>query len=141
MSRRPSANKQELAQIKVLSDSGITPHAIGKRINRDPKTIRRYLQLDVYLNDPELKEMIGAIKKAELDDLTLLNAKGRAHLHTLIDEGNMKPIETIALIDRTFQQRRLIEGQSTENISVAVVTREIEEIDQRIAELRGKLGN
>lgn len=141
MSRRPSANKQELAQIKVLSDSGDTPHTIGKRLNRDPKTIRRYLQLDVYLNDPELKEMIGAIKKAELDDLTLLNAKGRAHLHTLIEAGNMKPIETIALIDRTFQQRRLIEGQSTENISIAVVTREIEEIDQRIAELRGKLGS
>jgi len=34
-----------------------------------------------------------------------------------MDDGKSKMIETIALVDRTFQQRRLLEGQSTQNIA------------------------
>ena len=50
-----------------------------------------------------------------VEDLYLLGAKGRQRLHELLDQGNSKMIETIALVDRTFQQRRLLEGQSTLN--------------------------
>ncbi|MFN0118177.1 MAG: hypothetical protein ACKVQC_07820, partial [Elusimicrobiota bacterium] len=44
-------------------------------------------------------------------------AKGRYRLHEHLDGGKMRPIEVIAAMDRCFQQRRLLEGQSTENIS------------------------
>ena len=54
--------------------------------------------------------------KTEINDLYLLGAKGRKRLHELVDSGNSKMIETIALVDRVFQQRRLLEGKSTENI-------------------------
>jgi len=108
--------KTELAQYKAMSDLGLTPNAIAVRTNRDPKTVRKYLQSEVY-NDPEIKRMIDVIKEKEVSDLYLLGAKARKRLHELLDEGNTKTIETVALMDRSFQQRRLLEGQSTENIA------------------------
>ncbi|MBU3948869.1 MAG: hypothetical protein KJ882_03390 [Proteobacteria bacterium] len=106
--------KNELARFKAMSDLGLTPHAIGTRTDRDPKTVKKYLQSDVY-NDPEIKQMVDIIKDKEISDLYLLGAKARKRLHELLDDGNMKAIETVATMDRTFQQRRLLEGQSTEN--------------------------
>ena len=108
--------KTELAQFKAMNDLGLTPNAIAIRTNRDPKTVRKYLQSEVY-NDPEIKKMIDVIKEKEVSDLYLLGAKARKRLHELLDEGNTKTIETVALMDRSFQQRRLLEGQSTENIA------------------------
>ena len=111
-----SPTKKELAQYKALSDMGLTPNAIAVRTKRDPKTIRKYLQSEVY-NDPEISSMVDLIKEREINDLYLLGAKARNRLHELLDEGNTKVIETVAIQDRSFQQRRLLEGQSTENIA------------------------
>ncbi len=108
--------KKELAQYKALNDLGLTPNAIAVRANRDPKTVRKYLQSEVY-NDPEIMQMVDIIKEKEVNDLYLLGAKARKRLHELLDEGNTKTIETVALMDRSFQQRRLLEGQSTENVA------------------------
>ncbi len=108
--------KKELAQYKALNDLGLTPNAIAVRANRDPKTVRKYLQSEVY-NDPEIMQMVDIIKTKEVNDLYLLGAKARKRLHELLDEGNTKTIETVALMDRSFQQRRLLEGQSTENVA------------------------
>ena len=108
--------KKELAQYKALNDMGLTPNAIAVRARRDPKTVRKYLQSEVY-NDPEIMQMVDVIKEKEISDLYLLGAKARKRLHELLDEGNTKTIETVALMDRSFQQRRLLEGQSTENIA------------------------
>lgn len=108
--------KKELAQFKAMNDLGLTPNAIAVRTDRDPKTIRKYLQSEVY-DDPEIMQMVNIIKTKEVNDLYLLGAKARKRLHELLDEGNTKTIETVALMDRSFQQRRLLEGQSTENIA------------------------
>jgi len=101
-----------------MADLGVTPNAIGKQVGRDPKTVRSYLQSPVYETDPDLQAMIEQIKAHELKDLYLLGAKGRKRLHDLLDGGKTKMIETIALVDRTFQQRRLLEGGSTANIGL-----------------------
>ncbi len=114
--RKPT--KPELARFKAMADLGVTPNAIGKRVGRDPKTVRSYLQSPVYETDPDLQEMVELIKARELDDLYLLGAKGRKRLHDLLDEGKTKMIETIALVDRTFQQRRLLQGGSTANLGI-----------------------
>jgi len=111
-----SPTKKELAQYKALNDMGLTPNAIAVRAGRDPKTVRKYLQSEAY-NDPEIMQMVDLIKKKEVNDLHLLGAKARKRLHELLDEGKTKTIETVALMDRSFQQRRLLEGQSTENIT------------------------
>jgi hypothetical protein len=60
--------------------------------------------------------VVETIRTRELSDLYLLGAKGRQRLHELLDKGDSQMIPTIALVDRTFQQRRLLEGGSTANI-------------------------
>ena len=107
--------KKELAQFKAMNDLGLTPNAIAVRTDRDPKTVRKYLQSDVY-NDPKIMKMVDLIKEKEVSDLYLLGAKARKRLHELLDEGNTKAIETTAVMDRSFQQRRLLEGESTVNL-------------------------
>ena len=74
----------------------------------------KYLQSEVY-NDPSVKGLVDKIRENEVNDLYVLGAKGRSH--EMLDEGNSQMIPTIALVDRTFQQRRLLEGRSTSNVS------------------------
>jgi hypothetical protein len=115
-------NKKELAQMKVLSDLGYTPTAISKRMGKSHHTVIKYLNSDVY-NDPDIQQMVETIKEKELSDLFLLGAKARNRLHELLDDGNTKMIETCAVMDRSFQQRRLLEDKSTANISQKMVFR------------------
>ncbi len=114
MARRP--DKKELAMIKALSDLGQSPTSIAKRLGRSHHTVIKYLDSEVY-TDPAISSMVEKIIEKELDELCLLGAKARANLHKLADSGTMKPIENIALMDRVFQQRRLLEGRSTQNIN------------------------
>jgi hypothetical protein len=116
MRKNLTPTKKELAQYKALNDLGLTPNAIAVRAKRDPKTVRKYLQSEVY-DDPEIMRMVDIIKEKEINDLYFLGAKARKRLHELLDEGKTKTIETVALMDRSFQQRRLLEGQSTENLA------------------------
>jgi hypothetical protein len=115
---RRQPTKPELARFKAMADLGLTPNAIGKRVGRDPKTVRKALQSPAYQTDEDLQEMVETIRKRELSDLYLLGAKGRQRLHELLDKGDTQMIPTIALVDRTFQQRRLLEGGSTANIGL-----------------------
>jgi len=110
---RPS--KTELANFRVMSEQGYSPNAIGKLAARDPKTIRKYLRSEIY-NDPDLASLCEVIRAKESEDLLLIGAKSRARIHELIpNEKNI--IHLTAIMDRSFQQRRLIEGKSTSNKS------------------------
>jgi hypothetical protein len=53
--------------------------------------------------DSEIKELVEEIKEKEVTDLYLLGGKARNRLHELLDGGQTKMIETIALMDRSFQ--------------------------------------
>lgn len=127
-------NKKELARMKVLADLGEAPTAIANRMNRSHHTIIKYLA-EYDFSDPQVKVLIEKIKDRELNDLYLLGAKARNRLHTLLDEGNTKTIETVALMDRAFQQRRLLEGQSTEIHDYEGTSRRIEELKTRLREI------
>ena len=109
-------NKKELAQMRVMHDLGVSPTAISEKMGRSHNTVLKYLSSEVYY-DPAIAEMVEKIKQKELEDLYLLGAKGRQRLHELIERGDSQMIPTIALVDRVFQQRRLLEGQSTQNIA------------------------
>jgi hypothetical protein len=111
--RKP--DKKELARMKAMNELGESPTSIADRMGRSHNTVIKYLESDVY-NDPAIAEMVEKIKEKELEDLYLLGAKGRHRLHQLLDQGKSTMIPTIALVDRTFQQRRLLEGNSTANI-------------------------
>ena len=114
---KPQVTKPELARWKAMEQLGLTPHAIGKRTGRDGKTVRTWLSSNVYQEDINLQNMVALIKEREMADLYLLGAKARKRLHELLDEGQTKVIETVALMDRSFQQRRILEGKSTSNNS------------------------
>ena len=104
-------NKKELAQMRVMHDLGVSPTAIAEKMGRSHNTVLKYLSSEVYY-DPAIAEMVEKIKQKELEDLYLLGAKGRQRLHELIERGDSQMIPTIALVDRAFQPRRLLEGPS-----------------------------
>jgi len=127
--RKPT--KKELAKMKVMNESGLSPTAIANRMGKGHGTVIKYLQSDCY-NDPGIKELVNKIRDNETNDLFLLGAKGRSRLHEMLDDGEkLQMIPTIALVDRTFQQRRLLEGKSTDNISHNL-THVLERIEERI---------
>jgi hypothetical protein len=64
--------------------------------------------------DPKFVAMVEEYKTKELIDLTAMNIESRARIRDLIP--TMTPIEAIACMDKSFQQRRLLEGRSTENV-------------------------
>ena len=106
----------ELANWKVQEDMGLSGNAIAKQAGRDGKTVRKWLKSPVYEEDPKLNELVTLIREKETDDLLLLGAKARARLHELIP-NETKLIPLIALVDRSFQQVRLLENKSTSNAS------------------------
>ncbi len=114
--RGKKPNKKELARMKAMNDLGVSPTAIAVRMGKSDNTIIRYLKSEVF-TDPDISMMVEKIKEKEIEDLYLLGAKARMNLHDLAEEGEMRPIENIALMDRSFQQRRLLEGKSTSNIA------------------------
>jgi hypothetical protein len=73
----------------------------------------------------------------------LLGGKTRARLHELLDEGKTKAIETTAVMDRCFQQRRLLSGESTHNIEsyhhVIKAENRLKLIDEEIKRIKEKL--
>jgi len=113
--RKPT--KKDLAKMKVMSELGVSPTAIAAKMGKSHHTIQKYLQSDVF-TDPTIKAIVDKIRDTELNDLYLLGAKGRQRLHELLDEEKVQMIPTIALVDRTFQQRRLLEGRSTVNVGL-----------------------
>ncbi len=111
-------NKRELAQMRVMSDMGESNRAIARQLGKGHGTIKKYLNSDVFTNAPEIDRMVEQIKDREVADLTLLGARGRQHIHELLDEGKSTLIPLIALVDRTFQQRQLLTGKSTVNLNL-----------------------
>lgn len=105
--------KREQAQMLALSEIGHGPYEIGEIMGRAPNTVRKYCQSPIF-TDPKFAAMVEEYKTKEVLDLTVMNISARARIHDLIP--TMTPIEAIATMDKSFQQRRLVEGKSTENI-------------------------
>lgn len=105
--------KREQAQMLALSELNLGPYEIGSIMGRAPNTIRKYVQSPMF-TDPKFQALVEEYKSKELIDLTAMNISARARIHDLIP--TMTPIEAIATMDKSFQQRRLLEGRSTENI-------------------------
>ena len=107
-------SKKEQAQMLAMRQLGMGNYEIAGMMNRSPHTVQKYCESPLF-TDPKFAKMVEEYKEKELIDLTSLNIVSRARLHELAP--TMNPIEAIALMDRSFQQRRLLEGKSTENIS------------------------
>jgi len=133
--RKP--DKLEIAQMKVMSDLGNTPSAIGKLMDRSNHTVAKYLKSDVY-DDPTIYKIVEKIKEKSLQDSYLLVARGRKRLHELLDQGDSQMIPTIALVDRLFNQCRLLEGSSTENVDIRALNLEEKDLKRQLEELESE---
>ncbi|MFH1102449.1 MAG: hypothetical protein V1714_01610 [Pseudomonadota bacterium] len=135
--RKPRIRKIEEAKMIVLNTLGHSPNSIANIIGRNPQTVRIHLGKAMSLADPEVKTLVEAILAHEQKDLALLCEKSRVELHKKLDSGDLKPIELIACMDRSFQQRRLLEGLSTANVGIVAKIAELDsEMDQLRAELK-----
>ena len=137
--------KRELARMKVMHEIGESPTAIARRMGRSHNTILKYHISEVF-TDPDISQMVAQIKEKETADLYLIGGKARQRIHELLDGGKMRPIEAVATMDRAFQQRRLLEGQSTLNVNslsalVVAASRDFAKMSQegeREGEIKGK---
>lgn len=116
--KKKKLNVLEQAQIKALSQTGSTSYAIEQRTGISHHTISKYLEDEEAYADPGMKQLVAKILEHEIEDLVVLQTRARRRLHDIADR--MNPIEAIALMDRTFNQRRILEGKSTQNISTLV---------------------
>ena len=106
-------SKREQAQMLALHDLDLSNYRVGEIMGRSPHTIKRYCESPMF-TDPKFQKLVEEYKSKELIDLTAMNIEARARIHDLIP--TMTPIEAVAVMDKSFQQRRLVEGKSTENI-------------------------
>jgi len=128
-----------------MHEIGESPTAIARRMGRSHNTILKYLRSEVF-TDPDISQMVAQIKEKETADLYLIGGKARQRIHELLDGGKMRPIEAVATMDRAFQQRRLLEGQSTLNVNslsalVVAASRDFAKMSQegeREGEIKGK---
>ena len=87
MEKNMTPTKKELAQYKALTDVGLSANAVAVRMERDPKTIRKYLRSDVY-KDPEITALVDKIKKKEIAYLYFLGTNSRKHPQGRFDNGS-----------------------------------------------------
>jgi hypothetical protein len=106
---------KEQAALQAQRELGLSTYAIAKKTGHAECTVRKYLAHAEAYAEPEMRALVEQIKEGEIADLVVLQTQARERLHELAPR--MNPIEAIALMDRSFQQRRLLEGNSTANIS------------------------
>ncbi|MGH7783774.1 MAG: hypothetical protein ACREO5_08045 [Candidatus Binatia bacterium] len=132
-------DKKEIAEMVVLNDLGKSSRQIGAQTGHSPNTVLKYLRSGELLDNPKIKELVGKMREYEANNLMLLGGKAQARLHEKLDANKMKPIELIALIDRSFTQRRLIEGKSTANaLTGAIVKIQREALQLTMKAISGK---
>ena len=124
--------------MKVLNDLGHSPTAIAAKMQRSHNTIIKYLSSDV-LNHPQIQSLIKKMSEQEIKDLTVIGAKARACQNNYLDdvlEGvkQPNPIAITAIGDRSFQQRQLLQGKSTEIIEHKDVSADMEAAIKQIIE-------
>jgi hypothetical protein len=128
--------KQEIARMKVLADMGESNKSIARKLKRSHHTVKKYLQSREHLEDPETKELIRFVKDKAMSELSEIWSLASSRIRQLLKGGNSKMIETIAAMDRSFQQLRLLQNESTENISHLHLSARI---DQQIKKLEAEL--
>ena len=113
--RRRKLPTHQQALIMASTELGKSTYQIEKETGISHSTVAKYLRTQEAYSNPKMKQMVAQIKEHEILDLTVLNVRAKERLHKIA--ARLNPIEAIALMDRTFQQLRLLEGKSTANIA------------------------
>ncbi len=122
----------EISSIKILRSEGRSFNAIARKINRDPKTVKRCCQ------EPRNAEEIRSLQQeiaSFFEDLTmrLLTSISDADIEKM--NGQSRFVSAGIAVDKL----RLLRGDSTENISIDVLNANIKDRARRRFELQEEL--
>ncbi|MBA4349611.1 MAG: hypothetical protein C0415_06470 [Thermodesulfovibrio sp.] len=122
MNRRPPKplTMPELEKAKALYALGKSYHAIGCELNRDSKTIKKWL------SEPETAKEIQVIK-GELSEMFEGMAKRMLESITEEDIQKINAYQRVVSSGIATDKMRLLKGQSTSNISFAALIRSTEQ--------------
>ena len=112
-------NVGELEQIKVLRASGFTPHAIGKRLGRDHKTIAKACRV------PAMAMQIEETKSDLADDFEDLTRRFVASIKD-DDIARINARDRVVSAGICTDKMRLLRGESTANIGIHTIVERIE---------------
>lgn len=130
MNRRPPnpLTMPELEKAKALYALGKSYHAIGLELNRDSKTIKKWL------SEPETAKEIEAIK----EDLSeMFEGMAKKMLASISDEDiqRINAYQRVVSSGIATDKARLLKGQATERIDVRALHLSLDEIRKKKAEL------
>ncbi len=131
MPRKPPVNTEELEQIKALRASGLTYHAVAKRIGRDAKTVKKVCL------QPGMANNIEVMKKKLADHFEDLAYR----LITSIkdeDIGKINTYQRVVSAGISVDKMRLLREQSTENISLQALLAAVDKSERKRPEKEGQ---
>jgi hypothetical protein len=133
---KPNCTKkkpQDVALVHKERNDGKSERAIAKAVGFSRTTVRKILK-NV---DPDQK-LVDQLIKNENADLVQIGALARNNLFYRFTTSSPNVIESTAVMDRAFSQRRLLGGQSTQNVAIeaiATIKDEREAVSERIERL------
>lgn len=106
----------EVAMVHIQANNGLSERAIAKSVGFSRCAVRNILE-NV---DPDPK-LVDQLVKREIGDLVQLGGLARNNLFNRFLNGSPNVIESTAVMDRSFSQRRLLGGQSTQNVAIEAI--------------------
>lgn len=99
----------------LLANRKLSVQDAAKILNCSPGSIYSALNRnDINISAYDL----DAIKNNEESELAIITHHARHHLYKLLIAGKLKAIETTAVLDRCFQQRRELQGKGHSSINI-----------------------
>ncbi len=122
----------EIEQIKVLKASGLSYYAVAKKVGREPKTVKRCCM------DPRNAEEIKNIQRelaSYFEDLSM------RLITSITDEdiGKLNCYQRVIAAGISVDKLRLLRNESTENISIDMINKNLGETEERLMELEIEL--
>lgn len=100
---------------ELLGNHKLSVQEAAKILDCHPQSIYKALaRKEIVISDYDIQ----SIKDSELDELYIITHEARQHLYKLLMGGKLKGIETTAILDRCFQQRRELQGKAHSSINI-----------------------
>ena len=100
---------------ELLGNHKLSVQEAAKILDCHPQSIYKAMtRNEIVISDYD----IDTIKDNELNELYIITHEARQHLYKLLTEGKLRGIETTAILDRCFQQRRELQGKGHSSINI-----------------------